>query len=156
MHSCLRWWTRMWMIQIADLTVKKYKSGINTYVVKIQKLTILTSPLLFEAQIGKDLQKKTQISGNKYTCCVRIGYLPKFALFCPYYTVGGGNQRVSRFGLVGYYRFSGFKENVGSWGRWLLQTFYRRGQCQSVRGVGGASGTIGFEELINWRLYWRE
>ena len=30
----------------------------STYVVKIQKLTILTSPLLFEAQIGKDLQKK--------------------------------------------------------------------------------------------------
>ena len=62
----------------------------STYVVKIQKLTILTSPLLFEAQIGKDLQKKTQISGNKYICCVRIGYLPKFALFCPYYSVGGG------------------------------------------------------------------
>ena len=45
MHSNLRWWTRMWMIQIADLAVKKYKSGINTYVVKIQKLTILISPL---------------------------------------------------------------------------------------------------------------
>ena len=58
MHSNLRWWTRMWMIQIADLAVKKYKSGINTYVVKIQKLTILISPLLFEAQIGIDLQKK--------------------------------------------------------------------------------------------------
>ena len=30
MHSCLRWWTRMWMIQIADLTVKKYKMTKKT------------------------------------------------------------------------------------------------------------------------------
>ena len=98
------------MIQIADLTVKKYKSGINTYVVKIQKLTILTSPLLFEAQIGKDLQKKTQISGNKYICCVRIGYLPKFALFCPYYSVGGGIKGYQDLVWVAITGFRGSKK----------------------------------------------
>ena len=119
--------------------------------VKIQKITILTSPLLFEAQIGIDLcTKKAKNSGHKVhmLCAYRI-----FAEICPFLSLlhcRRGNQRVSRFGLGGYYRFSGFKENVGSSAGWLLQTFYRRGQCQSVRGVGGASGTIGFEELINF------